>query len=67
MTIEDTSKRDPLLHLAGGMIEGSSGYIEGMEAAGQRQVVNSTLLPIETLYSTDEDFIALGFPRSSTT
>lgn len=47
---EDTSKREPLVHLAGMLGGGSaqdgvSRYIEEQEAAGQREVVNSTVLP----------------------
>lgn len=65
MQIEDTSKRDPLLHLAGAMghreaDQDLSGYITGMEAEGQRQLVNSADLPTDT-HGTDDAFIALGF------
>lgn len=41
------------------MIEGSTGYIEGMEAAGQRQLVDSCDLP--TKGSDDPEFLRLGF------
>jgi hypothetical protein len=47
MTIENTHDRDPMLHLHGVMSEGSDGYIQGMEAQGQRQLVNSTALPTQ--------------------
>lgn len=57
--IEDTSKRNPLLHLLGSMGEGSSDYITGMEAQGQRQLVESEQLPIDT--GGDEMYEALGF------
>lgn len=58
--IEDTSARDPLLHF-GGMLGGTDRYITDMEAAGQRQLVNSTDLPAEMNSGTDDDLIALGF------
>lgn len=45
MTVENTTKRAPEAHLLGMMVEGQSGYIEGMEADGQRQLVNSDVLP----------------------
>lgn len=62
MTVpEDTSKRDPLTHLVGAMGEGSSDYITGMEAAGQAQIVASTVLPIDTGYGAKDDaYEALG-------
>ncbi|TSD48561.1 hypothetical protein FFI94_022110 [Rhodococcus sp. KBS0724] len=47
MTVENTSNRDDMLHLAGVMSEGQTGYIEGMEAAGQAQLVHSDVLPAE--------------------
>lgn len=43
--IENTSKRDPRLHLAGSMELGAESYITGMEAQGQRDVVLSTQMP----------------------
>jgi hypothetical protein len=55
MSIEDTSRRDPLLHLIG---MGAPGYIEGMEAQGQRELVASARMPISAPW---EDLIALGF------
>lgn len=55
--IENTSKRDPLLHYIGAESDGITGYITGMEAAGQRQVVTSTKLPTEG----SEGLVALGF------
>lgn len=42
---EDTSKRPPSVHLLGAMAMGSSNYIQGMEAEGQRQLVNSLEIP----------------------
>jgi hypothetical protein len=36
---ENTSRRDPMTHFAGAMGQGTSDYIEGMEAAGQKQLV----------------------------
>lgn len=44
---ENTSTRDPLLHLAGAMSEGVDGYVTGMEAEGQRQLVGSDVLPAD--------------------
>lgn len=58
-TPEDTSKRDPLLHLALSRGQGSSDYIEGMEAEGQRELVNSTALPKPG--AAQAAFEALGF------
>lgn len=61
MNPEDTSKRDPIVHLAG-MMGGASRYITEQESAGQAQLVNSTVLPIELQRpDTDADFEALGF------
>lgn len=56
--IENTSQRDAMIHLLGSMSEGSDGYIRGMEAAGQRQLVNSTSFPTEAPIAALE---ALGF------
>lgn len=67
MTIENTSARDPFIHLLGAMSDGTSGYIEGMEAAGQRQLVNSDRLPTRiNTYDRSQaealvEFEALGF------
>jgi len=58
-TPENTSTREPLLHLAG-MSDGSSRYIEEMEAAGQRAVVTSSVLPTDAPW---EQLQALGFTR----
>jgi hypothetical protein len=60
MGIENTSKRSPGVHVLGALSEGSDNYILGMEAAGQRQLVNSTDLPTDT-NDRDADFEALGF------
>lgn len=56
---ENTSKRDPLLHLLGAM-ESPSSYITDMESAGQRQLVNSDVLPKEGPW---DELDALGFTR----
>lgn len=53
MSIENTRNRDNLVHLAGILSEGQSGYIEGMESAGQAQLVNSDVLPAEALADYD--------------
>jgi len=55
MSVENTRNRDNLLHLAGIMAEGQSGYIEGMESAGQAQLVNSDVLPAEASADYDSD------------
>lgn len=55
--IENTSKRDPMLHLLGAASGGADGYITGMEADGQRQVVHSDLVPTEG----SDGLAALGF------
>lgn len=59
--IENTADRDPMIHLLGAMSDGTSGYIEGLEAAGQQQLVHSDRLPTELSHNTDADFTALGF------
>ncbi|MFD7247879.1 hypothetical protein ACFV6Y_38780 [Streptomyces massasporeus] len=68
--ITNTSKQDPMVHLMGSLGEGTSGYIEGMEARGQQELVNSTRLPadargLNTGYGQDgwPDFEALGFRK----
>jgi len=43
--VENTSRRAPIEHLAGALIEGVDGYITGMESTGQQQLVNSDVLP----------------------
>lgn len=58
--IENTSGRDPLLHLIGAM-DGRSNFIEDMEAEGQRQFVHSDRIPTELHDCTEDDLIALGF------
>lgn len=58
--IENTSKRGPLTHLLGAMGSGSSDYITGMEAQGQRELVNSDRLPVDT-NGQDDAFRELGF------
>jgi hypothetical protein len=56
--IENTSQRPNELHLLGALA-GITGYVEGMESAGQRQLVESTDLP--TQGSEDPEFQELGF------
>ena len=53
--IENTSSRDPLIHLLGGI--GSDSYIEDMEAKGQQEIVGSEKLPADL----KGDFESLGF------
>lgn len=56
----DTSQDHGVIHLVGLMQGGASGYIGDMEADGQRQLVASTVLPIDC--TTDEAaLLALGF------
>ena len=59
MAIENTSKRDPLLHPLGAMSEGSSDYITRLEADGQQQLVNSDRLPVNS--DGDAAYLDLGF------
>lgn len=55
---ENTTQRDQHLNILGIMSEGQGGYIEGMEAQGQRQFVASSTIPTEC----DEAALtALGF------
>jgi len=61
MTPENTTARPADLHLLGLLSEGNDGYIGGMEAAGQRELVASTSLPTQLSSGTDEDFVKLGF------
>ena len=57
MTVENTSDRKPLDHMAGILVEGRDNYIENMEARGQQELVASVLFPTER----EEGFEALGF------
>lgn len=57
MTVENTSNRDPLLHFAAMMSDGTTDYIMGMEAAGQRQLVHSDTLPTKG----SDALVDLGF------
>lgn len=58
--VENTSKRDPILHVLGVMSEGASGYIEGMERDGQRQLVHSDVLPTKGPWA---DLEQMGFVK----
>lgn len=60
MSIENTADREPMLHLLGAL-SGVGGYIEEMEAQGQRQLVHSDRLPVKLNFSKEEDFLAAGF------
>lgn len=55
---ENTSKRDPFVHLLGMLSDGQSDYITGMEADGQRQLVASEQMPTD---APTEQLEALGF------
>lgn len=59
MSIEDTSQRDPMLHLLGSLGD-PSGYITGMEAAGQRQLLASEELPTQGAW---DQLIEWGFTK----
>jgi hypothetical protein len=54
-------KNFALEFLQGQMENPGSKPIEDMEAAGQRELVNSNVLPVVILHSSKEDFLALGF------
>jgi hypothetical protein len=57
---EDTSRVDPLFHLAGMMEGGTSRYIEEQEREGQRQLVKSTSLPTQLIGCTEDEVRSLG-------
>lgn len=59
MPIENTSERDPLLHLAAGMGDHDE-YVTGMERAGQAQIVHSDVLPAEAPWA---ELAELGFVK----
>lgn len=61
---ENTTDRDPLIHLLGAMSDGMGGYVEGMEAVGQRQLVHSDRLPADA-GDGDAAYLALGFTFGS--
>jgi hypothetical protein len=64
MTVpEDTSKRDPHLNALGILGDGQDKYITDMEAAGQRQLVASSVLPRDKGAQSSS---AATPPRSST-
>jgi hypothetical protein len=56
--VEDTSKRDPLIHLLGHGIAADK-YITDMEKAGQMQLVHSEQIPRELIGCTEETLTAL--------
>lgn len=70
---ERTDRRDPIIHPLGSLADGPSGYITGMEADGQRQVVHSDVLPADApwadrgpshnRYRGDGTLDALGFVK----
>lgn len=65
MGVENTSKRPAESHLMGMLGEGQTGYIEGMESAGQRQLVaDSALMPADGPW---KDLVALGFGQPEPT
>lgn len=65
MGVENTSQRDPMLHLLGAMDEGPSGYIENMEAAGGQQfTADAELMPARSPW---RELVALGFAEPEPT
>lgn len=58
---ENTSERDPIVHLMGAMSDGGMGdYITGMEKQGQTQLLRSQQMPKEAPWDALE---ALGFVK----
>ncbi|MGC5012587.1 hypothetical protein ACLQ2R_17625 [Streptosporangium sp. DT93] len=58
----NTSKTDPLLLLADAMGPGGVGAaIERQEKQGQRELVNSDVIPADLGYGSEEELTALGF------
>lgn len=58
--IENTSRRDPIVHTVGSLVDGTDKYVTDVEAAGQRQFVTSAAMPKEGPWDQLE---ALGFVR----
>ncbi|MCV7255300.1 hypothetical protein H7J86_24355 [Mycobacterium hackensackense] len=58
--ITNTSAQPATDHFAGSVVLGTDAYITGMEAEGQRQLVNSDKLPAEADWP---EFEALGFVK----
>lgn len=57
-TVQNTANTDPMMLLMGAMVN-PSGHIEAMEAAGQRQLVASEVLPTDC--GGKDKYIELGF------
>ena len=55
------NKDDALIHLAGAMAMGSSGYIEHQEKQGQRQVSAGTRFPLKVSGLSKEQMESIGF------
>lgn len=65
MTIEDTSRRAPELHLLGMLGQSRAGYIEDMEAAGGQQfTADIELMPAQGPWP---ELVALGFAEPEPT
>jgi hypothetical protein len=60
MSIDDTRKRTALDHLTGMSVMGSDKYIQSMEKEGQRQVIESSQIPVARHFK-DEILEKLGF------
>ena len=58
--MKNTAKMDPLEHLLGVMEQGNTEYITGMEAQGQKELVNDDVMPADAPW---EDLISLGFVK----
>lgn len=60
--VENTAKRESVEHAGGFIAFGSTRYIEGMEEAGQRQLLESTVIPTRMLHGcTEQTLLDLGF------
>lgn len=59
---ENTTARDPLVHVLGAMSDGTDRYITDMESDGQRQLVHSDQMPADAPW---EDLEALGFVKGA--
>jgi hypothetical protein len=60
MTVTNTTKQDPFHHLVESLIMGGPEAIQASEARGQRELVQSDVLPVDT-NGQDAEFLALGF------
>ncbi|WP_457181468.1 hypothetical protein [Mycobacteroides abscessus] len=54
-TVEDTRHWPAAFHIVGAMEQGGTGYLSGLEAAGQQQFLSSDVLPVEVHGGGSED------------